>query len=67
MGIDGSGVRTLARARGGANPIWISDRTIAFTRRCVDNACPPGVFAVSADGGAEQLLIPNAYGVARRP
>ena len=71
MNIDGSGLRTLASTIGVAGPVWndgwISDRTIAFTRTCRNSACLPDVFVMSADGGAEQLLIANAHGVARRP
>ena len=67
MNADGSGLRTLARTSGGAGPIWISDLTIAFTRTCMKNACAPSIVVMSANGGPEQLLISNAYGLVRRP
>ena len=64
---DGSGLKVLAQAGGFARPTWSPDgRTIAFSSsRC--RACPSSIRFVSADGGAEGVIVTNGHSPAWRP
>jgi hypothetical protein len=67
MATDGSGLRTLATTAGYARPEWLPGGLIAFSRVCIENACPPSVRVIPSDGGTERVLFENAHSATWRP